>query len=56
MRDRVWLGPTRQRRRDKEEFTVWQFHRAARIAELNRNGTRVSVSFTDLRRKWELFR
>ena len=56
MRDRVWIGQTWRRRRDKQEFTVRQVHRADRIAELNGDGARVSVSFTELRRKWELIR
>jgi hypothetical protein len=56
MRDRVWIGQTWRRQRDKQEFTVRQVHRADRIADLNGEGTRVSVTFTDLRRKWELIR
>jgi hypothetical protein len=56
MRDRVWIGQTWRRRRDNLEFTVRQVHRADRIAELNRDGARVSVGFTELRRKWELIR
>ena len=56
MRDRVWIGQTWRRRRDKREFTVTQVHRPDRIAELGADGTRLSVPFTDLRRKWELVR
>ena len=56
MRDRVWVGQIWRRRRDKREFTVRQVHRADGIAELNGDGARVSVSFTELRRKWELIR
>ena len=56
MRDRVWIGQTWRRRRDKQEFTVRQVHRADRIAQLAGDGTRLSVPFTDLRRKWELVR
>jgi hypothetical protein len=54
MRKRVWIDQTWRRRRDKLLFTVRQVHRADRIAELAADGTRVSVTFTDLRRKWEL--
>ena len=56
MRDRVWIGQTWRRRRDRREFTVRQVHRADRIAELATDGTRLNVPFTDLRRKWELVR
>ena len=56
MRERVWIGQTWRRRRDKREFTVRQVHRADRIAELAAHDGRVSVPFTDLRRKWELVR
>ena len=56
MRDRVWIGQTWRRRRDRQEFTVRQVHRADRIAELATDGTRLNVPFTDLRRKWELVR
>jgi hypothetical protein len=54
MRERVWIGQAWRRRRDKRVFTVRQVHRADRIAELAADGARVSVTFTDLRRKWEL--
>lgn len=56
MRERVWIGQTWRRRRDKQEFTVRQVHRADRIAELAADGARLSVPFTDLRHKWELVR
>jgi hypothetical protein len=56
MRERVWIGQTWRRRRDKREFTVRQVHRADRIAELAAQDGRVSVPFADLRRKWELIR
>jgi hypothetical protein len=56
MRERVWIGQIWRRRRDKQQFAVRQVHRADRIAELAADGTRLSVPFTDLRRKWELVR
>jgi hypothetical protein len=56
MRDRVWIGQTWRRRRDNREFTVRQVHRPDRIPDLEADETRRSVSFTDLRRKWELVR
>jgi hypothetical protein len=56
MRERVWIGQTWRRRQDRQQFTVRQVHRADRIAEVAADGSRVSVPFTDLRRKWELVR
>jgi hypothetical protein len=56
MRERVWIGQTWRRRRDKREFAVRQLHRADRIAELGTDGTRLNVPFADLRRKWDLVR
>ena len=46
MRDRVWIGQTWRRRRDKREFTVRQVHRPDRIPDLvhslSRAGARVT--------------
>lgn len=56
MRDRVRIGQTWRRRRDKREFRVRQVHRPDRIAELAADGTRLYVPFAELRRKWELIR
>jgi hypothetical protein len=56
MRDRVRIGQTWRRRRDKREFRVRQVHRPDRIAELASDGTRLYVPFAELRRKWELIR